>query len=85
MLAPCSWFCWSEGIDVVPVHNILEYASKHLRRREEEAADFGETFDPNKQLLRVLREGGVHEAYDTLVIDLPATADLKTHPRHPRD
>ncbi|WP_128225194.1 ParA family protein [Halobacteriaceae archaeon SHR40] len=69
----------SEGIDVIPAHNILEYASKHLRRREEEAADFGETFNPNKQLLRVLREAGVHETYDTLVIDPPATADIKLH------
>jgi cellulose biosynthesis protein BcsQ len=69
----------SEGIDIVPAHNILEYASKHLRRREEEAADFGETFNPNKQLLRVLREAGVHETYDTLIIDPPATADIKLH------
>ena len=69
----------SEGIDIVPSHNILEYASKHLRRREEEAADFGESWNPNKQLLRVLREAGVHEQYDTLIIDPPATADIKLH------
>jgi len=69
----------SEGIDVVPAHNILEYASKHLRRREEEAADFGESWNPNKQLLRVLREAGVHETYDTLIIDPPASADIKLH------
>ncbi|AWB28397.1 ParA family protein [Halococcoides cellulosivorans] len=69
----------SEGIDVVPSHNILEYASKHLRRREEEAADFGESWNPNKQLLRVLREAGVHEQYDTLIVDPPATADIKLH------
>lgn len=69
----------SEGIDVVPAHNILEYASKHLRRREEEAADFGESWDPNKQLLRVLREAGVHETYDILIIDPPASADIKLH------
>ena len=69
----------SEGIDIVPAHNILEYASKHLRRREEEAADFGETFNPNKQLLRVLREADVHEIYDTLIVDPPATADIKLH------
>jgi len=69
----------SEGIDVVPAHNILEYASKHLRRREEEAADFGESWNPNKQLLRVLREAGVHEHYDTLIIDPPASADIKLH------
>lgn len=69
----------SEGIDIVPAHNILEYASKHLRRREEEAADFGETFNPNKQLLRVLREAGVNRDYETLIIDPPATADVKLH------
>ena len=69
----------SEGIDVVPAHNILEYASKHLRRREEEAADFGESWNPNKQLLRVLREAGVHETYDTLIVDPPASADIKLH------
>lgn len=69
----------SEGIDIVPSHNILEYASKHLRRREEEAADFGESWNPNKQLLRVLREAGVHEQYDTLIVDPPATADIKLH------
>lgn len=69
----------SEGIDVVPSHNILEYASKHLRRREEEAADFGESWNPNKQLLRVLREAGVHEQYDTLIVDPPASADIKLH------
>lgn len=69
----------SEGVDVVPAHNILEYASKHLRRREEEAADFGESWNPNKQLLRVLREAGVHERYDTLIVDPPASADVKLH------
>ncbi|QSG13544.1 ATPase involved in chromosome partitioning, ParAfamily (plasmid) [Halapricum desulfuricans] len=69
----------SEGIDIIPAHNILEYASKHLRRREEEAADFGESWNPNKQLLRVLREAGVHEQYDTLIVDPPASADIKLH------
>jgi len=69
----------SEGIDIIPAHNILEYASKHLRRREEEAADFGESWNPNKQLLRVLRDAGVHEQYDTLIIDPPASADVKLH------
>lgn len=69
----------SEGTDIVPAHNILEYASKHLRRREEEAADFGESWNPNKQLLRVLQEAGVHNRYDTLIIDPPASADIKLH------
>jgi cellulose biosynthesis protein BcsQ len=69
----------SEDIDIVPAHNILEYASKHLRRREEEAADFGESWNPNKQLLRVLREANVHKEYDTLIVDPPASADIKLH------
>ncbi|WP_336003407.1 ParA family protein [Halorientalis halophila] len=69
----------SEGIDVVPAHNILEYASKHLQRRAEEAADFGESFNPNKQLLRVLKDAGVAEKYDTLIIDPPASPDIKLH------
>lgn len=69
----------SEGIDVIPAHNILEYAAKHLRRREEEAADFGESWNPNKQLLRVLREAGIHQDYDTLIVDPPASADVKLH------
>jgi chromosome partitioning protein len=69
----------SEGIDVVPAHNILEYASKHLQRRAEEAADFGESFNPNKQLLRVLKDAGVAERYDTLIIDPPASPDIKLH------
>jgi chromosome partitioning protein len=69
----------SEGMDIIPAHNILEYASKHLQRRAEEAADFGESFNPNKQLLRVLRAAGVNEAYDTLIIDPPASPDIKLH------
>ncbi len=69
----------SEGIDIVPAHNLLEYASKHLHRRAEEAADFGESFNPNKQLLRVLREADIHKKYDTLIIDPPASPDIKLH------
>jgi len=69
----------SEGIDVVPTHNILEYAPQHLRRREEEAADFGESFNPNKQLLRVLRQAGVGETYETLIVDPPASAGIELH------
>lgn len=69
----------SEGMDVVPAHNILEYASKHMSRREEEAADFGESWNPNKQLLRVLRDAGVQDEYDSLIIDPPATPDVKLH------
>lgn len=69
----------SEGVDIVPAHNSLEVLSKHLRRREEEAADFGENWNPNVQLLRVLKEANVPAEYDTVVIDPPATADVKLY------
>ncbi|MBX0296426.1 ParA family protein [Haloarcula nitratireducens] len=69
----------SEGVDVVPAHNSLEVLSKHLRRREEEAADFGENWNPNVQLLRVLKEADVPAEYDTVIVDPPATADVKLY------
>jgi len=69
----------SEGVDIIPAHNTLERFSEFLQRRQREAEDFGERFNPNVQLLRVLREAGVHESYDTLIIDPPATADVKLY------
>ncbi|WP_276273991.1 ParA family protein [Haloarcula litorea] len=69
----------SEGVDVIPAHNSLEMLAKHLQRREEEANDFGENWNRNVQLLRVLRENDVQEEYDTLIIDPPATADVKLY------
>ena len=69
----------SEGVDIVPAHNSLEVLSKHLRRREEEAADFGENWNPNVQLLRVLKDADIPSNYDTVIIDPPATADVKLY------
>ncbi|MFD1635385.1 ParA family protein (plasmid) [Haloplanus ruber] len=69
----------SEGVDVVPAHNSLEQLDRHLNRREEEANDFGENWNRNVQLLRVLRENDIHETYDTLIVDPPATADVKLY------
>ena len=69
----------SESVDIVPAHNSLEQLDRHLSRREEEANDFGENWNRNVQLLRVLRENGIQEAYDTIVVDPPATADVKLY------
>lgn len=69
----------SEGVDVIPAHNSLAMLAKHLQRREEEANDFGENWNRNVQLLRVLRENDVQDRYDTLIIDPPATADVKLY------
>ena len=69
----------AEGMDIIPSHNMLEQISKHLQRRANEAADFGESFNVNKQLLRVLREAGVQDKYDVILIDPAATADTKVY------
>jgi len=69
----------SESVDIVPAHNSLEQLDRHLSRREEEANDFGENWNRNVQLLRVLRENSIQEAYDTIVVDPPATADVKLY------
>jgi cellulose biosynthesis protein BcsQ len=69
----------SEGVDVIPSHNQLEVLSKHLHRKQNEAADFGEQWDPNKQLLRVLKSAEVPSKYDTLIVDPAATADEKLY------
>lgn len=69
----------SEGVDIVPGHNQLENLSTLLNRRQREAEDFGERFNPNKQLLRVLRENDIQEKYDTVIVDPPATADHKLY------
>lgn len=66
----------SEGVDIVPAHNLLEDLSKHLNRRAEEAQDFGEAYNVNKQLLRVLKDAGVPSEYDALIADPPATAGV---------
>lgn len=69
----------SEGVDVVPAHSVLEPIGDLLSRRRQEAEDLGESWNQNVQLLRVLREADVHERYDTLIVDPPATADVKLY------
>ncbi|MEZ3118097.1 ParA family protein [Halobaculum sp. MBLA0147] len=69
----------SEGVDIVPAHSVLERIGDLLSRRRQEAEDLGESWNQNVQLLRVLREADVHERYDTLIVDPPATADVKLY------
>ncbi len=69
----------SEGVDIVPAHNSLERIGDLLSRRAQEAQDLGESWNQNVQLLRVLREAGIRDEYDTLIVDPPATADTKLY------
>jgi chromosome partitioning protein len=66
------------GVDVVPSHNMLERLTELLLKtaelEEDTHPDPGYEFPEHEQLLRVLREAGVPEAYDVLVVDPPATA-----------
>lgn len=62
------------GVDVIPSHNMLERLEDLLGRAEEMAQDLDEEFEPYDQLRQVLLEAGIHEEYDALVVDPPATA-----------
>jgi cellulose biosynthesis protein BcsQ len=61
------------GVDIVPEHNNLSKLDGFLRRRERDAEEFGEAWNSNVQLQRVLREAGVPDRYDVLICDPPAT------------
>jgi len=62
-----------EGIDIIPEHNALSDLEDHLRREKQKAEDFGEAYNVHAQLRRVLREAGVPQKYDVVIVDPPAT------------
>ena len=64
----------ADGVDIVPEHNMLTDLEEHLQREQEQREGFGESFPKYTQLLRVLREANIDEAYDVLIVDPPASA-----------
>jgi cellulose biosynthesis protein BcsQ len=62
------------GVDIIPEHNRLEDLAEALRKEQEARSDFGESFPMWTQLQRVLREAGVQEEYDVLIVDPPASS-----------
>lgn len=62
------------GVDIIPEHNRLEDLGETLRKEQEARSDFGESFPMWTQLQRVLREANVHEQYDVLIVDPPASS-----------
>lgn len=62
------------GVDVVPSHHMLERLPQFMIRAEQDARDLNESFSPAEQLFHVLRDAGIHEDYDTLIVDPQATA-----------
>jgi cellulose biosynthesis protein BcsQ len=62
------------GIDIIPEHNRLEDLGEALRKEQEARNDFGESFPMWTQLQRVLREENIHQQYDVLIVDPPASS-----------
>lgn len=62
------------NVDIIPEHNRLEDLGEALRKEQEARSDFGESFPMWTQLQRVLREADVHQHYDILIVDPPASS-----------
>ncbi len=67
----------SEGIDLIPSHNMLGRLPQLLQKaaeiEEETHPDPEYTFEKEKQLRKVLIDAGVPTEYDVIVIDPPAS------------
>jgi cellulose biosynthesis protein BcsQ len=68
-----------EGVDIIPEHNMLSQLGDYLREKQRRVEANGGTYEPRKQLLRVLRQADVHETYDVLICDPPATEGPHLH------
>lgn len=64
----------NEGIDIIPEHNRLEDLGDALRKEEAARADFGESFPKWRRLQHVIRENDIHQDYDILIVDPPASS-----------
>lgn len=62
------------GFDVIPSHNMLENLRNLLIQAEEMADELGDEFSVNDRLRKVLSHAGIDSAYETIIIDPPATA-----------
>lgn len=63
----------THGIHVIPSHNMLDSLETNLQRAQEMEQDMGGRFVKELQLQNVLRDAGVPEKYDVVIIDPPAT------------
>lgn len=63
----------AHGIDVIPSHNMLDSLETNLTRAQEMEQDMGGRFVKELQLRRVIKEAGIHQTYDVVIVDPPAT------------
>ncbi|GAA0255028.1 ParA family protein [Haladaptatus pallidirubidus] len=64
----------TEGIDVLPSHNILERLGDLLSDAASIAEQTGESFSKYGRLRHVLAKNNVPDRYDVLIVDPPATS-----------
>ncbi|MDL0134755.1 ParA family protein [Halobacterium salinarum] len=62
------------GFDLLPSHNMLESLPQLLNKAQEMADDLGDTFNRHDRLRQLLMDANVHEKYDVIIVDPPATA-----------
>jgi len=62
------------GFDIIPSHNMLENLGGLLSQAQEIADDLDESFNTHNRLQDVLTAANIPEAYDTIIVDPPATA-----------
>lgn len=65
----------AEGVDIIPSHNTLEQLPEWLIRAKVRDDDF----EPAEQLRNVLARNGLHEAYDVILVDPPATSGVHVY------
>ena len=63
----------SDGLDLIPSHNMLGSLERNLLRAQELEEDMGGEFEPERQLRRVLADTDVTADYDVVIVDPPAT------------
>lgn len=64
----------SEGVDIIPSHNMLQNLGNLLTRAGQNAEDLGETFSKYSRLRHVLAKNDIPSEYDVLVVDPPGAA-----------
>jgi len=64
----------SEGVDILPSHNMLERLGDLLSDAASIAEQTGENFNKYTRLRYVLQKNDVRENYDAVIVDPPATS-----------
>lgn len=67
------------GVDIIPENKNLGNLSSWLRTANKQAKQIGQDFETKAALLNVLKRNNVHDNYDVLICDPPATEGTHLH------